>query len=101
MDNKNIINSPVKWMVTIVERGQGQKVAQVFQEYQINIHLVTLGIGTVKSDILDYIGLGGPGKRANTGNEPTASLQPARQRDYFYTAPFLHYCCCAEPVLRR
>ena len=38
MDNKNIINSPVKWMVTIVERGQGQKVAHVFQEYQINIH---------------------------------------------------------------
>lgn len=62
MDNKNIINAPVKWMVTIVERGQGQKVAQVFQEYQINIHLVTLGIGTVKSDILDYIGLGGPEK---------------------------------------
>ena len=49
MDNKNIINSPVKWMVTIVERGQGQKVAQVFQEYQINIHLVTLAIGTVKA----------------------------------------------------
>lgn len=62
MEGKTSLHSPVKWMIAIVDRGQGSRVAEVFKAYNIHIHLVTLGTGTAQKDILDYLGLDGPEK---------------------------------------
>ncbi|ROR27320.1 hypothetical protein EDD66_10615 [Mobilisporobacter senegalensis] len=49
---------PVKLLVSIVNRGKGEKVEELLQSMEITYHLICLGHGTADSDILDYLGLG-------------------------------------------
>ena len=48
----------IKLMVTIVSRGRSEKVLKMFQEENLGLHYVSLGLGTANSEILDYFGIG-------------------------------------------
>lgn len=49
---------PIKMLVSIVNRGKGEKVEHLLQELGITYHLICLGHGTANSELLDYLGLG-------------------------------------------
>ena len=47
------------WLiVTIVERGKGNKVRRLYQEHQVFTHIRCEGVGTATSEILDILGIG-------------------------------------------
>lgn len=48
----------IKLFVTIVNRGNGEKVTEMFRENGVMFNIIALGKGTAKSDILNYLGLG-------------------------------------------
>lgn len=48
----------IKLMITIVDRGQGEKIAEICKGEHIHFHFICLGRGTASSEILDYFGLG-------------------------------------------
>ena len=49
---------PVKLMVTIVDRGKGEKITKLYWQYGITFHLICLGRGTADLNLLSYLGLG-------------------------------------------
>lgn len=57
MDEK-VSHKKIKLLVTIVDRGKGEKLTEVFRENHVMYNLIMLGKGTAKSEILDYLGLG-------------------------------------------
>ncbi len=61
----------IKLMVTIVSRGRSEKVLKMFQEENLGLHYVSLGLGTANSEILDYFGIG------ETEKDVLFSLVPA------------------------
>lgn len=52
----------VEWLITIVDRGKGEKVTEIFHENGIGYHLIFKGRGTANSEIMDYLGLDQPEK---------------------------------------
>ncbi|WP_313339259.1 hypothetical protein [Sedimentibacter sp.] len=56
----NSISLPknIKLFVTIVNRGYGEKIAEMLRENEIMFNIIALGKGTAKSEILNYLGLG-------------------------------------------
>ena len=48
----------IHMVVTIVDRGKCEKVVSLCQEKKVPIHLVSLGHGTARSEMLDLLGLG-------------------------------------------
>lgn len=48
----------VKFFVTIVDRGNGEKITAMLRESEIMFSLIALGKGTAKSELLNYLGLG-------------------------------------------
>lgn len=56
------VNTTINWIITIVERGKGDRVAQFLESEQIPIMLVTHGHGTASSKMMDYLGLDEPEK---------------------------------------
>ncbi len=48
----------VKLLVTIVNRGKGNKLIDLCKTEFVTYHLLLMGRGTAKSEILDYLGLG-------------------------------------------
>lgn len=57
-NNEKCIPKKIKMLVTIIDRGKGEKLAEMFREENIVYNLIALGKGTAKSEILDYLGLG-------------------------------------------
>lgn len=57
MEEKSLTKR-IKLLVTIIDRGKGEKVTELFRENNVMYNLITLGKGTAKSEILDYLGLG-------------------------------------------
>lgn len=53
---------PVKWLVTIVDRGKGSQVAEIYRQNHVDVQLIALGKGTASSEIMDYLGLDEPEK---------------------------------------
>ncbi len=49
-------------MITITERSQARKFAALYKEVGLDISMTTIGMGTARSDILDYFGLEGSEK---------------------------------------
>lgn len=47
----------IKLLVSIVERGMGEKVVGIYRKHNVVINLICLGKGTASSEILDYLGL--------------------------------------------
>lgn len=48
----------IKLFITIVDRGKGEKIVDMFKKNSIMYNLIMLGTGTAKSEILDYLGIG-------------------------------------------
>lgn len=48
----------IKMFITIVNRGNGERVTEMLRENEIFFNIIALGKGTAKSDILNYLGLG-------------------------------------------
>ena len=48
---------PVKMLTTIVNRGMGETVTDLFRSVGILYHMILLGRGTANSDLLSYLGL--------------------------------------------
>ena len=51
-------NRIIKLMVTIVDRGKGEKVAEICRGHHLYYHILCFGMGTANSEMLDYLGLG-------------------------------------------
>lgn len=45
-------------MATIVDRGEGEKISEIFTSHSIYFNLLTLGYGTASKKILSYFGFG-------------------------------------------
>lgn len=58
MLNERFIPIPLVFMVTIVNRSHGEKAAQLFTNEGVTYNVLTLGMGTAKTKLLDYLGLG-------------------------------------------
>ena len=50
--------SAIHMIVTIVDRGKGDKVVALSKEMNAPIHLVSLARGTARTEVLDLLGLG-------------------------------------------
>lgn len=48
----------IKMLITIVDRGKGEKIAEMLRENNVLYNMILLGNGTAKSELLDYLGLG-------------------------------------------
>lgn len=52
----------IKLVVTIVDRGKGDKVTKLYNEENIHFHFICYGEGTATSEILDVLGIGATDK---------------------------------------
>lgn len=52
----------MKWLVTILDRGRGNTVADICNHHNVLVQLIAQGRGTASSDIKMYLGLGEPEK---------------------------------------
>lgn len=52
-----LVKEHAKWLVTIVDRGNGDKVIELCKQKHIRLNFVMLGVGTARQDIVDYLGL--------------------------------------------
>ena len=59
-------------MVTVVDRGRSEKVIAVCHEAGVPLHMVSLGHGTARTEMLDLLGIG------ETGKDIVLSLVPER-----------------------
>lgn len=56
--NEQTIPSAIHMVITIVDRGKSDKVVSLCKEMKAPIHLVSLGHGTARSEMLDLLGVG-------------------------------------------
>lgn len=63
----------IKLMVTIVPRGNSERVVEMFKRDHLGLHYDCLGLGTANSEILDYLGIG------ETEKDVLFSLVPAEK----------------------
>ncbi|MCI8622904.1 MAG: transcriptional regulator [Provencibacterium sp.] len=52
------IDQKIQLMVTIVDRGKGARVVDLYRSEQLHFNYNCLGLGTANSEILDYLGIG-------------------------------------------
>ena len=48
----------IRLLVTILDRGRGDRAAELFASYGLPLHYAVPGRGTANSELLDYLGLG-------------------------------------------
>jgi len=65
----------VKILVTIVDRGIGQKVTKICNEMHLHFHYIIFGKGTASSEILDVLGIGTPEKDVVLSMAPVDRLK--------------------------
>ena len=51
------INEALQMMITIVDRGKGVKIVDLYRSEHLHFNFTCLGLGTANSEILDYFGL--------------------------------------------
>lgn len=68
---------PIKLLVSIVNRGKGKKIEELFLEIGITYQLICLGHGTANSELLDYLGLGETDKDIVLSVVPKDQVQTA------------------------
>ena len=49
---------PLVFLAAVVNRGKGEKLAELFTEYGVKLSFLSLGKGTAEKSILSYLGLG-------------------------------------------
>ena len=47
---------PLQVLITVVDRGKGDKMARLYERSGVKTQLMCLGFGTAKSEILEYLG---------------------------------------------
>lgn len=57
MEDKNTPRK-IKLLLTIIDRGKGEELTEIYRENHVMYNMILLGKGTAKSEILDYLGLG-------------------------------------------
>lgn len=62
MSEQKMGRLPVKWLVTIVDRGRGEAAVETLNRIHESIHMISLGKGTASSEVMDYLGLDEPEK---------------------------------------
>lgn len=62
---------PLKLLVTIVDRGKGQRAADLYRSHGLHFECLCMGLGTASSKLLDYFGL------AETEKDVVLTLIPA------------------------
>ena len=62
MPENKAAHFPVKWLITIVDRGRGEMAAELLNQVHKSVHMISLGKGTASSEIMDYLGLDEPEK---------------------------------------
>ena len=62
MSENKAAHFPVKWLITIVDRGRGEIAAELLNQIHKSFHMISLGNGTASSEIMDYLGLDEPEK---------------------------------------
>lgn len=68
--------SPVRCMVTIVDRGKGDRVVDLCRARHVAVQLVMLGHGTASAEVMDYLGLDEPEKDIVLSLVPGALVAP-------------------------
>ncbi|HPR40615.1 MAG TPA: hypothetical protein PKY19_07385 [Oscillospiraceae bacterium] len=68
---------PVEMLVTIVDRGLGEKVVGFNQAQDVKVNMICLGRGTANSHILDLLGLGSTEKDVVLSFVPVSRVQEA------------------------
>lgn len=58
MDSNKLQNPQMVLMITVVNRGLGERVASILADAGSNFHILTLATGTADTKLLDYLGLG-------------------------------------------
>jgi len=58
MPEETSVNIPLVLMITIIDRGHSKKITELFTSEGVRFTLLSLGVGTANSDLLDYLGLG-------------------------------------------
>lgn len=48
----------IKMLITVVDRGKGEKHTELYRKNNVMYNMILLGKGTAKSEILDYLGIG-------------------------------------------
>lgn len=76
MPDEQMTRESAKLLVTIVDRGKGERVAEVCQSRHVSIQLICLGTGTVRSEKLSYWGLGDPEKDLFISIIPASLTEP-------------------------
>lgn len=75
MESKSVPGK-IKALITIVDRGNGEEIAEMYREHSIMYNMILLGNGTAKSEILDYLGLGRTEKDIIISVAPEESVKP-------------------------
>ena len=84
------MNRKIEWLITIVDRGRGDKVAEVYQRHHVAVQLVTHGRGTATSKIMDVLGLDEPEKDSVLSLVPGAlsrEILRALEEELHFTRP--------------
>lgn len=58
MSDDKQVSIPLVFMVTVINRGSGGRMSELFARKGVTFNLLTMGIGTASSKIMDYLGLG-------------------------------------------
>ncbi|MCI8443313.1 MAG: transcriptional regulator [Provencibacterium sp.] len=66
----------IQLMVTIVDRGRGAHVVDLYRKEKLHFNYTSLGLGTANSEILDYLGLGETEKDIVFTTIPTFQIKP-------------------------
>lgn len=68
---------PVEMLVTIVDRGLGEKVVGFNRAHDVKVNMICLGRGTASSRVLDLLGLGSTEKDVVLSFVPVNRVQEA------------------------
>ena len=71
---------PLQLIVTIVERGRGNRVARLYTQHQVFTHMQCEGVGTATSEILDILGIGSSEKDVLISLAPRSTVQGLMDR---------------------
>lgn len=70
----------LRLIITIVERGKGNKVRRLYQEHQVFTHIHCEGVGTATSEILDILGIGSSEKDVLLSLAPQSTVRALFQK---------------------
>lgn len=71
---------PLQVLITVVDRGKGDKMARLYERAGVKTQLICLGFGTAKSELLEYLGLGDLEKDILFSAAPRAAIRSGLEK---------------------